>query len=201
MSDTPAARRGRPRSERAHQAILKATADLMREQGYGSLSIEGIAARAGVGKQTIYRWWPSKGAVAVDAFLSEIVPAASWVDTGNFRADLVAQLMRAIAVYRDPEFGPHIAAITCAAQHDPALAAIFYERALMPSREGHRAIIGKAQAAGEVRADIGIDLAIDITYSVIWYRLLVGPTRLDDLDPVALSEVVLRAITPDPGSS
>jgi AcrR family transcriptional regulator len=191
MTDAPAAR-----SQRAHEAILKATADLMREHGYGSLSIEGIAARAGVGKQTIYRWWPTKGAVAIDAFLSEIVPAAIWVDTGDFRADLVAQLKRVVKVFGDPVIGPHIAAVTCAALHDPALAAIFLERSSMPSREGHRAILRKAQAAGEVRADIDIDLAIDTIYSVIWFRLLIGPTRLSDLDPEALSEVVLRAIAP-----
>jgi AcrR family transcriptional regulator len=198
MTEESAARRGRPRSQHAHDAILKATADLMREQGYSSLSIEGIAARAGVGKQTIYRWWPSKGAVAVDAFLAELIPAAVWVDTGDFRADLVAQLRRVVKVFGDPEIGPHIAALTCAALHDPAVNEILRERGTGPSRAGHRAIIAKAQAAGDVRADIDIDLAIDIIYSVIWFRLLVGPTKLSELDPDALSDAVLRAIAPTP---
>jgi len=197
MTESSAASRGRPRSQQSRDAILRATADLMREQGYGSLSIEGIAARAGVGKQTIYRWWPSRGAVAVDAFLSEFVPPARWVDTGDFRADLAAQIRRVVATLASPAFGPHWAALTCAALHDAAVHDALRERALAPSRAAHRTLITRAQAAGDVRADIDIDIAIDIIYAVIWMRLLVGPMALAELDPDALAEVVLRAIGPE----
>jgi AcrR family transcriptional regulator len=201
MSDSPAVPRGRPRSQHAQDAILKATAAMMREVGYANLSIEGIAARAGVGKQTIYRWWPSKGAVAVDAFLSEFVPPARWVDTGDFRADLAAQLRRVVATLASPAFGPHWAALSCAALHDAAVNEGFRERAMAPSREAHRALIARAQAAGDVRADIDVDIAIDIMYAVIWMRLLVGPMTLANLDADALAEVVLRAIGPDPAAT
>lgn len=198
MTEHAVATRGRPRSQQAHDAILKATAELMREVGYANLSIEGIAVRAGVGKQTIYRWWPSRGAVAVDALLSEFIPPARWVDTGDFRADLTAQLRRVIATLVNPGFGPHWAALFGAALHDPAIDADLRERVMGPSRAGHRELMTRAQATGDVRADIDIDLAIDIAYGVIWMRLLVGPMALAELDPDALAEAVLRAIGPDP---
>ena len=228
MAQAPPAPRGRRRSERAHQAVLRAASELLRERGYAGLTIEAIAARAGVGKQTIYRWWPSKGAVVLDAFRSDLAagpppaadgdagadPAAQarrtaaaflaadvrWDDTGDFGADLAAQVRRMAAALADPAFGPYVAALTCEAQLDPAFAAAFRREIVDPSREGWRAIFARARAAGEVRADVDLDLAIDLLNGPLWYRLLLRPGAMGGLDPAALCEAVLRAIRhPDRG--
>jgi AcrR family transcriptional regulator len=221
MAQVPPAPRGRRRSERAHQAVLRAASELLRERGYAGLTIEAIAARAGVGKQTIYRWWPSKGAVVLDAFRNDLAadpqPAEDgdadpalvrrmaaafvaadvrWDDTGDFEADLAAQVRRMAAALVDPAFGAYIAALTCEAQVDPAFAAAFRREILDPSREGWRAIFARARVAGEIRDDIDLDLAIDLLNGPLWYRLLLRPGAMGGLDPDALCEAVLRAIRP-----
>lgn len=223
MAQTPLAPRGRRRSERAHLAVLRAASELLRERGYAGLTIEAIAARAGVGKQTIYRWWPSKGAVILDAFRNDLAMAPQppngndganptaqawrtaaaflaadvrWDDTGDFGADLAAQVRRMAAVLADPAFGPYIAALTCEAQIDPVFAAAYRREILDPSREGWRAIFARAQAAGEVRADLDLDLAIDLLNGPLWYRLLLRPGTMGAFNPGAHCEAVLRAIRP-----
>ncbi|MBA2468445.1 MAG: TetR/AcrR family transcriptional regulator [Chloroflexia bacterium] len=196
MTETSPAPRGRRRSAHSHQAILRATSDLIREDGYSNLSIEAIAARAGVGKQTIYRWWPSKGAVAVDAFVAELTLHATWTDTGDFRADYLDHLRRFATLLADPAFGPHIAALTCEALHDPAVAEVLQQRVTGPSRAAHRERMARVQAAGTVRNDIDIDLAIDLMYAPFWFRLFTRAVPLSNLDPVALGEAVLRSLEP-----
>ena len=96
----------RRRRDSSHRAILAATRDLVREHGYAALTIEGVAARAGVGKQTIYRWWPSKGAVAIEAFLDEVQTAIEFPDSGDLRRDLAALLASVAALLSDPAWVP-----------------------------------------------------------------------------------------------
>lgn len=211
--------RGRRRSTHAHQAVLRAASDLLRERGYAGLSIEAIAARAGVGKQTIYRWWPSKGAVVLDAFRSDFAangpdagtdPAAlahrtaaaflaadvQWDDSGDFAADLATKVRHMTATLADPVVGPYIAALTCEAQLDPVFAAAFRREIVDPSREAWRAIFGRAREAGEIRADLDLDLAIDLLNGPLWYRLLLRPDAMDTFDPAALCDAVLRMLRP-----
>lgn len=196
MTEKPTAPRGRPRSARSHQAILRATNDLIREDGYGNLSIEAIAARAGVGKQTIYRWWPSKGAVAVDAFLAQLDVHATWTDTGDFRSDMADHFRRFAALLTDPAFGPPMAALHCEALHDPAVAEVFQQLVMGPSRVAHRKNLARAQDDGTVRHDIDLDLTIDLMYAPFWFRLFTRAAPLSELDPIALRDAVMRAIEP-----
>jgi AcrR family transcriptional regulator len=199
MTPSTPAPRGRPRSARAQQAILGAAHELMREEGYRALTIEGIAARAGVGKQTIYRWWPSKGAILVDAFLAQLQTHATWIETGDFRADLVTAISRAATTLADPEFGSPYAALFYEALSDPAVAATLYQQVLLPSRIAHRERMVRAQAEGTVRTDLDVDLVIDMIYAPIWYRFFTRAVPLSDLDPHALGDAVLRAIQPATG--
>ena len=90
-----APRRGRPRSEQADRSILQAAAELLAERGLGGMSIEEVAARAGVGKTTIYRRWTSRGTLALDAFLTEFQGQQPLPDTGSLRGDLLAALLAA----------------------------------------------------------------------------------------------------------
>ena len=130
--------RGRPRSPQAHQAILAATCDLLLQTGYDGLSIEGVAARAGVGKQTVYRWWPSKSALVTEAVLEgrlaingELPP-----DTGDLRNDLHTWLARQFEALADPYVLSLIRAVTAAAADDNAAGAALYERFTGISRAG-----------------------------------------------------------------
>jgi AcrR family transcriptional regulator len=188
--------RGRPRSATAHRAILAATLDLLREEGYRHLTIEAIAARAGVGKQTIYRWWPSKGAVILEAIYGEFVSRALWVDSGDFPADIRAQIQRMAAMFADPAIGPVVASLVGEAQHDPAFAQAYHARIVTPSREAWRTIFAQAREAGHVRADLDLDLAIDLFLAPVWYRLLLRPGTWHEFDSTAMTEAILRAITP-----
>src|SRR5258706_6647901 len=104
--------RGRPRSEESRQAILKAATELLREHGLRRMSIEGVAERAGVAKKTIYRWWPSKGALALDAFYNEWARAqGATPDTGSLESDLRARTRAGVRVLAHIGLGPTLAAL------------------------------------------------------------------------------------------
>ena len=119
-------------SETSRRAILTAAFDLLQEIGYAKLSIEGIAARAGVGKQTIYRWWPSKGAVIFDAFLmlSEATEGGppTLPDTGDLAADLTVVLRATVEEMNDPRYEQPMRALATEIALDPELAAAYAER-------------------------------------------------------------------------
>ncbi len=99
------------RRESSRLAILAAALALCREEGYARLSVEAIAARAGVGKQTIYRWWPSKGAVLLEALEREVAGSANVPDTGDIVADMRTVVGNLVRRHADPSFGPHVAAL------------------------------------------------------------------------------------------
>ncbi|MFG3614708.1 TetR/AcrR family transcriptional regulator [Nocardia sp. NPDC047654] len=168
MPDTPTAAR---RSERARAAILAATAQLIREVSYAKLSIEAIAARAGVGKQTIYRWWPSKGAVVFDAMLeSDSGPMGlALSDTGDIAADLRPLLRGSVVALTDPGFESFLRAMYIEIQQDAELAAAYRDRLLLPQRAAVADRLAAAVAAGDLRAGLDLELAVD---------LLLGPTQM-----------------------
>ncbi|WP_063048563.1 TetR/AcrR family transcriptional regulator [Nocardia arthritidis] len=168
MPDTPTAAR---RSERARAAILAATAELIHEVSYAKLSIEAIAARAGVGKQTIYRWWPSKGAVVFDAMLESDSGPTGLVlpDTGDIAADLRPLLRGSVVALTDPGFESFLRAMYIEIQQDAELAVAYRERLLLPQRAAVADRLAAAVAAGQLRAGLDLELAVD---------LLLGPTQM-----------------------
>src|SRR5262245_28467852 len=166
------------RSARAQAAILHAAHELCQQQGYARLIIEGIAARAGVGKQTIYRWWPSKGAVLLDVFVDQILARLDAADTGSPLDDLRRRVHVIAEVLADTTIGPHIVSLLGDAQADPALAKELHERLVAPARAQHRELIRAAQDRGELRADIDADLMADALFAPLWFRLLVTKAEL-----------------------
>ena len=122
------------RSERARQAIHAATAELLASTSYDAITIEKIAARAGVGKQTIYRWWPSKAAIIVDVWAEVIAPRVAFPDTGDLEADLRAQLTRMLDVLAEPVLGLNYMAVIADSQRDERLAADLSARIFAPRR-------------------------------------------------------------------
>jgi len=180
------------RSARSQAAILKAAYELCQQQGYARLTIEGIAARAGVGKQTIYRWWPSKGAVLLDVFVDKIVTRLDAAGTGRPLDDLRRRVHVTAEVLADKTIGPHIAGLVGDAQGDPVLANDLHERLVAPARAQHRELIRAAQDRGELRADIDVDLMADAVFAPLWFRLLVtkaelSPKFADDITGTVLS--------------
>lgn len=187
------------RNEKSHRAVLDATLELLQEMPYARLSIEGIAARAGVGKQTIYRWWPSKAAVLFDAFLhlsEDADGTPSLPDTGDLRADLRVVLTATVAELNQPALEEPMRALATAVTHDPALAAAYHERLDGPLREAKRARLRRAQEAGEITADVDLDLAVDIIWGPLLNRWLQrgGPLTDDYVD--AVLDTALNGIRP-----
>ncbi|GIJ75871.1 DNA-binding transcriptional regulator, AcrR family [Micromonospora phaseoli] len=186
------------RSERSRAAILRATRELVSEVGYPRLSIEAIAARAGVGKQTIYRWWRSKGAVVFDAFLalSEGADGVVLPDTGDIEADLKEVLRATVAEFADPVFEAPIRALNMEVAGDPELAAQYRERLAAPVDEAKKERLRSAQRAGQIRADADLDLALELLYAPLYQRWLLRSAPLTPEYADALVEHVLRALRP-----
>src|SRR5260370_16007651 len=154
------AHRGRPRSQEADRAILTATVELLAERGLTAMSIEEVAARAGVGKTTIYRRWPSKGLLALDAFVASFREQQPLPDTGTLRGDLVAALRAWVrAVTRTP-MGSMLTGLIAEAQHDPALRGAWRDRVPQPPRTPHTVMLGRAIAPRPVSSSPGRDEGI-----------------------------------------
>lgn len=173
------------RSESSRRAILAAAFDLVGEVGYTKLSIEGIAARAGVGKQTIYRWWPSKGAVLFDAILmlsSHIqrdgddrgrdARPASLPDTGDLEADLKAVLHATVDELNDPAYDRPLRALSAEILHDPGLAADYAERLDGPTKQLKKQRLRSAQRVGQLPADLDLDIAVELLWGPLRNRWL-----------------------------
>jgi len=167
-------RRGRPRSERARQAILDAARELLvASGGLSAVTADAIAARARVSKGTIYRWWPGSAAVVMDAFLIDTNPHIPFPDTGSVRKDLRLQLRTVVELFNGPA-GRIVAGLVAESQSNGALAAAFVERFIAARRAMCREVFERGLARGELRADIDIDVAIDALYGALYYRLLVS---------------------------
>jgi AcrR family transcriptional regulator len=186
------------RNERSRQAVLQATRELVSEVGYAKLSIEGIAARAGVGKQTIYRWWRSKGAVVFDSFLalSEGADGMALPDTGDIEADLKAVMRATAAEFTDPAFEAPIRALNLEIVGDPELAAQYREKLAGPVDEAKKQRLRSAQRAGQIAEDADLDLALELLYAPLYQRWLLraGPITPEYAD--ALVDHLLRALRP-----
>lgn len=184
---------GRKRDETSRRAILDAAFAVMRQDGFAALSIEGVAARAGVGKTTIYRWWTGKGMLAVEAFLVAAEPLIIFPESTSTRADIVRQMLSLAALYRGP-VGQLVRDMLGAAQHDGAMREAFNAGFLEPRRQLARAVFQRGVARGEFRSSIDADVAIDALWAPIYYRLLVSGAAIDETFVAAHADIVLRGL-------
>jgi AcrR family transcriptional regulator len=187
-------RPGRGRSNASRQAILASTFALLEEDGFVRLTIEGVAARAGVGKTTIYRWWPSKGVLAVEAFLSAVTPAITFPHGASPRDNLRSQMLALAALYRGP-MGRFAREMIGASQHDPEARRAFVDGFLAPRRLAAHVVFQRGVAAGEFTARSDPDLAIDALYGPIYYRLLASGALIDDAFVNGIADLVLSSLT------
>ena len=166
-------RRGRPRSEEAHRAILAAVVELLPEHGLHGLSIEAVAARAGVGKTTIYRHWDTRNDLIVEA-LQQLSPAGPPPDTGSLTGDLEAVVdlqRRRLDASTLPRVMPRILS---EASEDPELHAEIVRTAVLPIRAMLEEFVERAVARGELREDVDRESLVDVLHSVPVYLLLMN---------------------------
>jgi AcrR family transcriptional regulator len=161
------------RTDDRAETIMRATLEVAQEAGYAKLSIEGVAARAGVGKHTVYRRWPSKGLLFLDSLLSLNEPVLDLSYTGDVMADLRRQIYAAVDLLASPPWGPLYQALVGEAQHDPAVAAGLNERFIRPQEEKTIARLAAAQEQGQVSSDFDLDLAMAILSGPLYFRFLI----------------------------
>jgi AcrR family transcriptional regulator len=165
---------GRPRSPEAHRAILDSTLALLGELGFERMSIEAIAAHAGVGKTTIYRRWKTKEDLVADA-LSSVKATPVVPETGDLRTD-VAILAEAFATaVRDPLGRRVITLIIDTLTNNPALAELYWERFGALKNDALRTVLVRAVERGQLRADVNLDVILDLISGYVLYQLLVKP--------------------------
>jgi AcrR family transcriptional regulator len=171
--------RGRPRSERARRAILKAAGELLERDGFTAVTMERIAERAGVSKATIYRWWPNKAAVMTDSFLELMVADTSPLDTGSAREDLRLRL-RGLAHMLAGRSGRFVAALIAESQTDSEVAEALRTHWISVRRRETRPLLRRGIERGELRSDLDLEVAIDALYGPVYWRMLTGYAPLSD---------------------
>jgi AcrR family transcriptional regulator len=190
--------RGRPRSEKARQAVLTAAAELLLDRGLGAVSMDAVAERAGVSKATIYRWWPTKETLALDALYTEWAAARPHPrDTGSLRGDLLSLLRPWARLAGSRPYGRVVAALLTEAQTDPVFAAEYRERFVEPRRQQAREIFRRAIERGEIPADTKVEVALDLLYGPLYHRLLHGHAPLNDRFVREVIDMVLDGVRRD----
>ena len=185
---------GRRRSEESHRAIVSATQQLLVERGYRELTIEGVATRAGVGKQTIYRWWPSKAALALEAYLAATEAPPDPPPRGSTRARVRSLLDWLVAVMTQPTGGRVVAGLLADMQHDAELAERFHADVVPERRRAMLETLERARDAGELRADVDLGVAVDALHGAVFYRLLLSGEPLDRDFTARLADQVLGGL-------
>jgi AcrR family transcriptional regulator len=192
---TPVAGRGRPRSEKARQAILAAAAELLLERGLAEVSMDAVAERAGVSKATIYRWWRSKETLALDALYSRWAAAAPLPpDTGSLRGDLLGLLQPWARLVRTGSYARVTAALLAEAQSDQKFAAEYQRHVTKPRRDQAREIFARAAGRGEIPDGTDTEVAIDLIYGPVYLRLLQGHAPLTDAFVASVVDMALAGI-------
>ncbi len=167
----PAIRRGRPRSETARRAVLDAAADLAFE-GAADAGIDAIAARAGVSRTTVYKWWPSAAAVLLEGLLDRVHGTIETPESVTTREALRHHLAGLVALVRDTSAGPLIRRLTAASVTDAAVARALVDQWLGPRREAVMELLDEGVRRGEVRVGLDHDDVADVLFAPIYYRLI-----------------------------
>ncbi|MEU8626932.1 TetR/AcrR family transcriptional regulator [Streptomyces sp. NPDC048669] len=182
------------RSESSRRATLEAALDLCTEKGYGRVTVEAIAARAGVSKKTIYRWWPSKSAVLLEAFTEALVQAAPAADTDDIAADLRTHVTGAVGVLSVPPYGPAYAGILSEVHHDDELAETVRTQLIEPRFEEVVTRLRSAQERGQIPPGADLRLAVEMLYGPVYYRHVLRKPMQDAEAVASLVDHVLRSL-------
>jgi AcrR family transcriptional regulator len=184
---------GRPRCPVTHQNILQAARDLVEEHGFGNVTIEGIAARAGVGKTTIYRRWPNKASLVLDAFFEDDGPPLSFPDTGSVREDIRRQMRKFVKALKGP-LGCKISMLLANGQFDEEMAEAFRAHWIEPRRKEARQVVQRGIERGEIRQEVDPEVLLDALYGPVYFRLLAEHAPLTQSYADALVDLVMDGL-------
>jgi AcrR family transcriptional regulator len=173
-SDPVAARGGRPRSDRAHQAILTAAREILSEEGFAAMRLEHVAARAGVGKATIYRRWASKEALAQDLLTQLAAPHIAVAESGNTRDEMLAAVTNPMRAVTETDFGPVIRAMLSQIASNPSIGDPFRARVVEARRAEVTRVIERGIERGDLRADADAGIATELLVGPVYFRLMFG---------------------------
>jgi AcrR family transcriptional regulator len=186
-------KRGRHRSLEAEAAILKAALYLLERKPLRKVTADAIARRAGVSKATIYKWWPNKSLVALDAYLAGMSEQVQVPDTGSAELDFTQQLKAVMAFYTSP-LGRLFCQFIAEGQSDPALLALFRERFLYARRDTARVMWERGVQRGEIRKDVDAEIVLDLIYGPMVFRLLTGHGSLAEREAESVVKAVFRGL-------
>lgn len=189
-------RRGRPRDQRAHEAILEATRSLLLEKGYPALTIDAVAARAGTAKTTIYRRWPTKGALVLEA-TAEHLAIGLVPDTGETRADLEVALRQLIVTFSDRLAAIVMLAVIANLDEDPSMARTFRDEIVYPWRHSAAAALERGVTRGDLPPETDVSFLLEmIVGTVFQWAVIVARPDTDGLEEAILSLVLDRGAPP-----
>jgi len=202
-AETPGASRrpGRPRDARHDRAILEATLEILREHGYGGLTIDGVAAKAGVGRPTIYRRWPSKPALVVAALVDSSRLAIPAPDTGSLRHDLIAIQRHQVELMNSPDNRRVTAGLVADLANDPDLAESYVSNYLAPRRATVWQVLQRGVDRGELDPDVDFAFIYDLLVGPLFMRAVVWGEQLAPDAATMTADVILTAFTPADGRS
>ncbi len=185
--------RGRHRSLEAEASILKAALDLLGRKTLREVTADAIARRAGVSKATIYKWWPNKNLVALDAYLGGMTERVMMPDTGSAEMDFTVQLKSVTAFYKSP-LGRLFCQFIAEGQSDPGFLALFRERFLYARRDAARVMWRRGVDRGEIRKEIDSEIVLDLIYGPMVFRLLAGHGSLNDRESEAMIDAIFGGL-------
>ena len=185
--------RGRPRSVEAEAAILRATLQLLERKPLRKVTADAIARKAGVSKATIYKWWPNKSLVALDAYLAGMTERVIMPNTGSAEIDFTEQIKSVMAFYAS-SLGRLFSQFIAEGQSDLGFLALFRERFLSVRRDHARIMWRRGVDRGEIREDIDSELVLDMIYGPMVFRLLAGHGSLSDSESEKLVKFVFSGI-------
>ncbi len=193
INDESVRGRGRPRDEVARARILEAALELLEELGFASATTDAIAERAGASKATIYRWWPNKAAVLIEALREAVAQELPFPDTGDLRQDIRVQLENFVKLLTGRR-GRIFKAFIAAAQSDPEVAIAFRSVWMQPRRAATKAVLQRHQESGRLATDLDLDLVLDLLYGPLYFRLLAGHAELTADYADAIAELALQGL-------
>jgi AcrR family transcriptional regulator len=187
---------GRPRDAEVKRRILDAAQKLLEDVGFSSSTVDAIADEAGASKATVYRWWPNKASVLIDAFRQAVGQELPFPNTGIFEED-IRQQVRTFTEFLMSRKGRLLAAFVRAAQEDPEVKAAFRDYWLTPRRAEAKQAMDRHRQRGDMPGDMDLDTAIDLLYGPLYYQMLTGYRDLtidyaDELTQAALAGLKAR---------
>jgi AcrR family transcriptional regulator len=188
------ARAGRKRSEASRQAILDGVFAIAEREGYAALTMDALAAEAGVGKQTLYRWWSSRAAIVLEALAHKAAVEIAAPNRGSLQRDLAAFLASTFAAASSRGTAELLRGLMVEAQLDPAFRVQLRASLIDVRRDALRAVFTRASERGELGEGADVDLAVDLAFGVLWYRLMLAHAPLDRAAGRRLAAAIARGV-------